>query len=165
MKKFTIIAAAFALSGMFATAAFANGPCNPGNAIFCGIQGPQGPQGETGATGPQGPQGETGATGPQGPQGVAGKDGTSAGFSAASLKRYESQAAADRAAGMLQTRTPQVKGQWTAAAGFSGTQNGVDAVSVGARYGLSERSDIYVIIGQSFDGETSFGIGASWILN
>lgn len=36
------------------------------------VAGPQGPQGETGATGPQGPQGETGATGPQGPQGPAG---------------------------------------------------------------------------------------------
>jgi uncharacterized repeat protein (TIGR02543 family) len=40
------------------------------------IIGPQGPQGETGATGPQGPQGETGATGPQGPQGETGADGT-----------------------------------------------------------------------------------------
>lgn len=40
-----------------------------------GATGPQGPQGETGATGatgPQGPQGETGATGPQGPKGDAG---------------------------------------------------------------------------------------------
>ena len=37
--------------------------------------GPQGPQGETGATGPQGPQGEAGATGPQGPQGEAGPAG------------------------------------------------------------------------------------------
>lgn len=36
------------------------------------VIGPQGPQGETGATGPQGPQGETGATGATGPQGNAG---------------------------------------------------------------------------------------------
>ncbi len=40
-----------------------------------GTPGPQGPQGETGATGPQGPQGETGATGPQGPQGATGPQG------------------------------------------------------------------------------------------
>ena len=40
--------------------------------------GPQGLQGETGATGPTGPQGlqgETGATGPTGPQGLQGETG------------------------------------------------------------------------------------------
>jgi Kelch motif len=35
--------------------------------------GPQGPQGEKGATGAQGPQGEKGATGPAGPQGASGE--------------------------------------------------------------------------------------------
>jgi len=46
------------------------------------IEGPQGPQGETGSTGPQGetgltgPQGETGLTGPQGPQGAPGEGQT-----------------------------------------------------------------------------------------
>src|SRR5437762_5251115 len=39
------------------------------------VAGPQGPQGEAGATGPQGPQGEIGAVGPQGPQGDAGPTG------------------------------------------------------------------------------------------
>ena len=39
------------------------------------IQGPQGPQGETGPQGPQGPQGETGPQGPQGPQGETGPQG------------------------------------------------------------------------------------------
>ncbi len=39
------------------------------------LVGPQGPQGETGATGPQGPQGIHGATGPQGPQGETGPQG------------------------------------------------------------------------------------------
>lgn len=42
------------------------------------IQGPEGPQGETGATGPRGPQGETGPEGPQGevgPQGETGPQG------------------------------------------------------------------------------------------
>ena len=41
-----------------------------------GPTGPQGLQGETGATGPTGPQGlqgETGATGPTGPQGLQGE--------------------------------------------------------------------------------------------
>jgi len=41
------------------------------------IQGPPGPQGETGATGPQG---ETGATGPQGPQGEPGIGFTQTGY-------------------------------------------------------------------------------------
>ena len=40
-----------------------------------GPMGPQGEQGETGATGPEGPQGETGATGPAGPQGAQGDTG------------------------------------------------------------------------------------------
>ena len=40
---------------------------------FSGLQGEQGPQGETGATGARGPQGETGATGATGPQGPAGQ--------------------------------------------------------------------------------------------
>ena len=39
------------------------------------IRGPQGIQGETGATGSQGPKGDTGATGPQGPTGAAGANG------------------------------------------------------------------------------------------
>ena len=48
---------------------------------FRGVQGPQGPKGETGAQGPkgdtgaQGPKGATGATGPQGPQGEKGETG------------------------------------------------------------------------------------------
>ena len=46
------------------------GNCPPGT-----VEGPQGPQGETGETGPQGPQGETGAPGPQGPQGEVGPEG------------------------------------------------------------------------------------------
>lgn len=39
------------------------------------IQGPQGPQGETGPVGPQGPKGEKGDIGPQGPQGLKGDTG------------------------------------------------------------------------------------------
>ena len=46
------------------------GNCPPGT-----VEGPQGPQGETGETGPQGPPGETGAPGPQGPQGEVGPEG------------------------------------------------------------------------------------------
>ena len=42
---------------------------------FRGLQGEQGPKGDTGATGPQGPKGETGATGPQGPKGDTGATG------------------------------------------------------------------------------------------
>jgi hypothetical protein len=39
------------------------------------VQGPQGPQGETGAAGPPGPRGEPGAAGPAGPQGPKGNPG------------------------------------------------------------------------------------------
>ena len=50
------------------------GPTGPqGNPGSDGGPGPQGPAGNDGATGPQGPQGDTGPTGPQGP---AGNDGT-----------------------------------------------------------------------------------------
>jgi|GEM_PF-2082212 len=40
-----------------------------------GVEGPQGPKGDTGDTGPQGPKGDTGDTGPQGPKGDTGSDG------------------------------------------------------------------------------------------
>ena len=39
------------------------------------LQGPAGPQGETGPAGPAGPQGETGPAGPAGPQGETGPAG------------------------------------------------------------------------------------------
>ena len=42
---------------------------------FRGLQGEQGPKGDTGAQGPQGPKGDTGAQGPQGPKGDTGPQG------------------------------------------------------------------------------------------
>lgn len=61
-------------------------PENPGSYIdyqvvpptSAGVQGPQGPAGETGLTGPQGPEGlagEAGAQGPEGAQGIPGSQG------------------------------------------------------------------------------------------
>lgn len=153
----------FVLSAVAATlmavgVAKANGPCSPGNAVFCDIQGPAGPQGPAGADGKDGRDGVDGAAGADGTSGRDGRDGR-----ILNAKRYESQMGADRAAGTLQTRTP-TEGRWTGAAGISGTQYGADGISVGARYGLSDRSDIYVVIGQSFDGETTWGVGATFIL-
>ena len=66
------------------------GPQGPQGEIGAtGPQGPQGPQGETGATGPQGPQGpqgETGATGVQGPQGPQGEIGATGPAGAANIQ-------------------------------------------------------------------------------
>ena len=54
----------------------ATGPQGPkGDTGATGLQGEQGPKGDTGATGPQGPKGDTGATGPQGPKGDTGPQG------------------------------------------------------------------------------------------
>ena len=206
-----------------------NGPCSPGNAVFCdliGPAGPQGPQGETGPAGPQGPQGETGPAGPQGPQGetgaegpagptgpqgeagiqgpqgevgpqgeagiqgpqgeagpagadgqdgrngIDGKDGRdySADAIASLNSRYDSQMrnlrgqqAADRATGNLQTRTA-AEGQWTGAIGISGNEYGADGIAAGVRYGISDRADLYAVVGVSDRGQTSWGVGATFIL-
>jgi len=88
-----------------------------------------------------------GPAGPAGTDGINGRDGID-GLAAIAT---------------LQTRTP-IKGQWTGAFGLSGDANGADGVALGARYGISDRSDVYVVIGQSFDGDTSWGVGATFIL-
>lgn len=164
----TLIISAVVSMMAFAAPAFANGPCSPGNAVFCDLQGPQGPKGDTGAQGPAGQDGKDGATGPQGPQGVAGVGGTNGrdglngtnGLNGinADTKRVLDQMAADRAVGTLQTRTP-TKGSWTGAIGLSGSENGADGLSVGARYGISNQTDFYGVLGRSFDGAVTWGVG------
>jgi len=106
----------------------------------------------------------TGFEAMKGETGAPGQNGTNADTSAinAQLARIRNQASADRAVGSLQTRTP-IKGQWTGALGLSGTGNGVDGVSGGVRYGLSDRADLYAVVGQSFNGQTSWGVGATFV--
>lgn len=136
-----------------------NGPCKPGNASFCGVQGP---------AGPQGPQG---ATGPAGPQGPAGQDGLVAlqiiEVPSPELERLrkttQSYIAATGAMASLQTRTP-TEGQWTGALGISGTDYGADGVAGAVRYGISDTSDIYISVGHSRFGGTVWGVGASFVL-
>lgn len=108
-------------------------------------------------------------------QGEAGKDGAPgkdantaaiyAGFAAVKdgFSRVRGQLRADRAMGSLQTRTP-IAGQWTGSFGLSGEGPRVDSIAGGVRYGLSDRSDLYVVVGRSFSGETSWGAGATFIL-
>ena len=98
-------------------------------------------------------------------QGAPGKDGKNADTAAinAQLGRIRGQASADRAVGSLQTRTP-IAGQWTGSMGLSGTGGSVDGIAGGVRYGLSDRSDLYIVVGRSFGGETSWGAGATFIL-
>ena len=98
-------------------------------------------------------------------QGAPGRDGKNADTAAinAQLSRIRGQASADRAVGSLQTRTP-IAGHWTGSMGLSGTGGSVDGIAGGMRYGLSDRSDLYVVIGRSFGGETSWGAGATFIL-
>jgi hypothetical protein len=97
-----------------------------------------------GVVGKQWPQGETGQQGIAGTDGRNGIDGRDASSALAAL----------------QTRTPAV-GQWTGAIALSGDEGGANGVSGGVRYGLSDTSDIYAVIGQSRDG-TSWGVGLSW---
>ena len=91
-------------------------------------------------------------------QGAPGKDADTA-----VINRIRGQASADRAVGSLQTRTP-IAGQWTGSMGLSGTGGSVDGIAGGVRYGLSDRSDLYIVVGRSFGGETSWGAGATFIL-
>jgi len=48
--------------------------------------------------------------------------------------------------------------------GLSGTGGSVDGIAGGVRYGWTDRSDIYVVVGRSFGGETSWGAGATFII-
>lgn len=124
----------------------------------------QGAPGKDGRDG-KGRDGADGAPGKDGKDGKDGLDGKNADTAAinAQLGRIRGQASADRAVGSLQTRTP-IAGQWTGSMGLSGTGGSVDGVAGGARYGFSDRSDIYVVVGRSFGGETSWGLGATFIL-
>jgi len=110
-------------------------------------------------------QGEAGAPGKDGRNGLDGKNGKNADTAAinAQLNRIRGQASADRAMGSLQTRTP-IAGQWTGSFGLSGAGAIVDGVAGGVRYGLSDRSDLYLVVGKAFDGGTSWGAGATFIL-
>jgi len=107
-------------------------------------------------------QGEAGAPGKDGRNGRDGKNADTSAINA-QLNHIRGQASADRAAGNLQTRTP-IAGQWTGSMGLSGTGGSVDGIAGGVRYGLSDRSDLYIVVGRSFGGETSWGAGATFIL-
>ena len=110
-------------------------------------------------------QGKDGKQGKDGTNGRDGRDGINADTSEinAQLSRIRGQASADRAAGNLQTRTP-IAGQWTGSFGLSGAGASVDGIAGGVRYGLSDRSDLYLVVGKAFNGGTSWGAGATFIL-
>ena len=149
---------ALVLGAVFATTAHAerNGPCNPGNAVFCG---------QTGPAGPQGPQGEPGPAGPAGQDGVTSLRIIE--VPSPELQRLRETTRvyvpATCAIASLQTRTPEA-GQWTGALGVSGTDYGVDGVSAGVRYGLTDRADVYAVIGGSRYGGTVWGAGVTFVI-
>ena len=120
MKTTLIIA----ISLILATPVMAkdNGPCNPGNAVFCGVEGPKGDTGH---------KGDTGATGPQGPKGDKGEKGD------ASLITLAKPATIN----MLQTRTP-TGGQFTIAGGINFDEDHITSVTAGVRYGMTDCTDL-----------------------
>lgn len=149
---------ALMLGAVFATTSHAerNGPCNPGNAVFCGITGPAGPQGPQGDRGPAGPAGQDGVTTLRIIE-----------VPSPELQRLRETTrdyvAATGAIAALQTRTP-VEGQWTGAVGISGTDYGTDGLSAGVRYGLTDRTDVYAVVGHSRYGGTVWGVGATFVI-
>ena len=88
--------------------------------------------------------GPQGAPGPQGPAGTNGRDGID-GLAAIAT---------------LQTRTP-TDGQWTGAFGLTGSDS-VDGAALGVRYGLSDSTDVYAIVGHDRDGHTTWAAGVTW---
>jgi hypothetical protein len=142
MKLIYTLTASAAIMMAITTASIAkdNGPCNPGNAVFCGIQGPQGPAGASGSDGIDGQNGR---------DGIAGRDGRNG-------------ADALSAIATLQTRTP-IAGEWTGALGLTGADS-VDGAALGVRYGLSDRSDVYAIVGHSRDGVTTWAAGVTFVI-
>lgn len=96
-----------------------------------------------------------GPVGPAGAPGINGRD--------ADTRKVASYIAATGAMASLQTRTPTA-GQWTGAFGLSGTDYGSDGVTAGVRYGLSDRADLYAVVGHSRFGGTVWGVGASWVI-
>lgn len=222
MNKFGIFGAAFMLSGLLASAAFANNLTslgvdangntawrftstaqtpqlvkleragsggasttylvNPGQSVA--INGPAGTyiatfedgKRVTKASGPQpynpgptngqdGQDGAPGRDGVDGQDGAPGRDGRDADTAAIEreMRKIRGQQAADRATGNLQTRTA-AQGQWTGALGISGNEYGADGIAGGVRYGISDRADLYAIVGVSDSGEMSWGVGATFIL-
>lgn len=85
-----------------------------------------------------------------GPRGFSGSDG----------KDGQNGRDALSAIATLQTRTP-IAGQWTGAFGLTGSHS-VDGAALGVRYGLSDRSDVYAIVGHSRDGVTTWAAGVTW---
>lgn len=127
----------------------------------------------TKASGPQlynpgpvnGQDGAPGRDGVDGQDGAPGRDGRDADTAAIEreLRKVRGQMAADRATGNLQTRTA-AEGQWTGALGISGNEYGADGIAAGVRYGISDRADLYAIVGMSDRGQVSWGVGATFIL-
>ena len=87
--------------------------------------------------GPQGPAGAPGVNGRDGIDGLA-------------------------AIATLQTRTP-TDGQWTGALGLTGSDS-VDGAALGVRYGLSDTTDIYAIVGHDRDGRTTWAAGVTFVI-
>lgn len=108
------------------------------NGVVSGdVAGPQGPQGETGATGPQGPQG---ATGPQGPAGANGKTVLNGAGTPDNATGSDGDFYIDTTANMLYG--PKVSGAWpTSGVKLEGLwTKGTDAIYTNSKVGIGTSS-------------------------
>ena len=125
----------------------------------------------TGLQARDGTDGANGRDGIDGADGTNGRDGADAVFPQDSLDRmmdrYGHSLAASTALGGLEIRTPG-EGDWSLGGGIGGIIQGGDsfeAISLGVRYGISDRVSVYAKVSQSLQGNsTSWFVGAEMLL-
>ena len=125
----------------------------------------------TGLEARDGADGADGADGTDGADGANGADGADAVFPQDAfdnmMERYGHSVAASAALGGLELRTPG-EGDWSIGGGIGGIIQGGDnfeAISLGVRYGISDRVSVYAKVSQSLQGNsTAWFVGAEALL-
>ena len=118
-----------------------------------------------------GADGADGADGTNGADGANGDDGADPVFPQDAfdnmMDRYGHSVAASTALGGLELRTPG-EGDWSIGGGIGGIIQGGDnfeAISLGVRYGISDRVSVYGKVSQSLQGNsTAWFVGAEAVL-
>ena len=126
-----------------------------------GIDGIDGANGTNGINGIIGANGANGANGADGADGANGADGADGVFPLDTFdrmqKRYGQGLAASTALGGMELRTPGA-GDWSIGGGIGGIiqgGNNFEAVSLGARYGLTPTVSVYGKVSQSLQGSST----------
>lgn len=173
--KLTLTLTALLLST--AASANPNQACTRGNAAFCNITGPAGPQGpaghngadgQDGADGIDGVDGTNGRDGADGQHGIEGRDGIN-GTDGTNGRDGQDFNAAHHAAALASTTAlaglqyqSLTAGQTGWAAGIGGQFDGEAALAIGINHGLTDNISINASIASTFDGNgVSAFIGAS----